>query len=280
MVRVQAGAIEAQDGREELLSYLRSVRRELEENPEARDTVAAAEPATSAADELFRILSSTRPGREIPVLKPGTEEILGRAVAQVLAELEVQRKGPRGLYLVDESTGRSVMALPEDAIYQPPDYVGEDGELRKAMPIVHPGLSSSLALKRTEEWKVKTAVERAEKNPALRGTYEHLTDPERMAAIAADRLRALGVMASGLGDEDPEEEVEFGREHVGGVFQSPNPGFHRLHTFAGSIVRRVMEKCGPGSEVRLGRVKEKSNGKQRWYTVGLTVRRPPQLPSG
>lgn len=280
LTRASAGPIEVRDEREELLSYLRSVRKELEDNPEARETVAAAEPAAAASPELVRILSSARPGREVPILRPGTEDLLTRAVGQVLAELEVQRRGPKGLYLVDESTGKSVLALPEGAIYQPPDYVGEDGLPRKAMPIVHPGLSSSLVMKQTEDWKVRTAIERSEKDEMLRRAYEHLTDPEKMAAIAGERLRELGVLTSDLGTEEPEEEIEFGREHVGGVFQSPNPGFHRLHLFAGSIVRRVMARCGPGAEVRLGRVKEKSSGKQRWYTVGLTVRRPPQLSSG
>ena len=259
--------------------YLRAIRQELEENLEARDMVASAEPASSATEGLLRILSIPRPGRDNPVLIPEREGELREAVGQVLAELQAQRKGPKGLYLVDESTGKSVMALPEGAIYHPPDYVGEDGQLRKAMPIVHPGLSSSLVMKRTEDWRVRTALERAEENLELRSAYEHLTDPEKMAVIARDKLQELGITVSDLGDEEPEEEVEFGREHIEGIFQSPNPGFHRLHAFSGSIVRRVMAKCDPGSEVRIGQVKERGNSKQRWYTVGLTVRKPLLLPN-
>jgi len=277
LTKASQNAIEVRDDREELLSYLRMVRRELEENPEARETVAAADPASSASEELLRILSVSRSGRSFPVLREGTEELLAKAVGQVLAELEVQRKGPKSLYLVDETTGKSVMALPEEAIYQPPDYVGEDGELRKAKPIVHPGLSSSLAMKRAENWRLGKVSALAEANPMLKKAFEHLTEPEKMVVLASEKLRREGFIPSDLGDGEPEETIEFGRESVAVMFQSPNPGFHRAHVFADSIARRVADLCNPGSEVRLGTIKERNNGKQRWYVLGVTVRSPARL---
>lgn len=259
-------------------SYLVQVRRELEENPEAREMVAEARPASGAKGELVRILSASRPGREYPVPKPGTEDLLEAAVDQVLAELEKQRAAPAALYVVDGGTGEVVMPLPEGGVYQPPDYVGEDGELHKSKPVVHPGITSSLALARAEKSRVEQALEKASDDPVARKAIEHLTEPQKMVLDARSRLMESGVTVSELpAGEDPEVTVEFGREHVNGVFQSPNLSFHRSSLFARSLADKVLQLCGSGGEARLGELKRVDNGKQSWYRIGVTARRPKQL---
>lgn len=271
------GAIVESDDRT-LASYLVQVRRELEENLEAREMVAAADPPSEAREELLRILRAHRSGRDVPVQKPGSDGLLEAAVDQVLGELGRQRSLPPSLYLVNSETGGVVMPIPSGGVYHPPDYVGEDGETHRAKPIVHPGLTSSLAMAAAAEHRKESLLERHRGDPVAMKALEHLTEPQKMVQDAGERLRSQGVSVSGLEDgEDPEESVEFGREHVNGVLQSPNLSFHRSSMFAGILATRLLKMCGSGGEVRVGRLREKSNGKQRWYQLGVTVRRPEQL---
>ena len=261
-----------------MASYLKQVRDELESNQEARDLVSKAFPASGSKEELVRILSTARPGRDYPVPKPGTEDLFEAAVDRVLAELEKQRGLPPALYIVDRDTGDVVMPLPAGGVYQPPDYIGEDGKTHKARPVVHPGITSSLAVARAEEFRKGKALAGVKDDLVAKKAYEHLEDPRQIAAGAADRLRSMGVEVSDLpAGGEPEDVVEFGREHVNGVFQSPNLSFHRSAMFADLLANKLMRLCGPGGGVLLGELSRRDNGKQCWYKIGVTVRRPKQL---
>lgn len=270
--KYQSQAIEL-DTTKELRSYVLQIRKELEENLEARELVASSYPASLAKPELIRILLKERHDakRDYPVLKPGGEAILSTAVDKILSELEKQRKEGPNLYMVDGETGDLIMPITKDGVYQPPDYVGLDGETHRPLPIVHPGITSSLALAKAEAFKKNQALEKYGDNPVARKAFEHLTEPQKMVKVALEKLKERGITSTPLNDNEPNEEIVFGREHVNGIFQSPNLSFNRSSMFAISLFKKLLSLCDSGSEIQIGELKQVDNGKQRWYKLGVSI---------
>ena len=130
-----------------LARYLLDIRREFETNDEAKNIVISSDPAIDAKPKLLELFAHK--------CKPGTEKLFEEAIEIALNELDGFRKNPASLYLIDNATGKSVMPITDDLIYTPPDYIGEDGKLHKAKPVVHPGISSSLTLAVYGEAKLK-----------------------------------------------------------------------------------------------------------------------------
>lgn len=268
--KYQSQAIEL-DKTKERNSYVLQIRKELEENLIARDLVANSYPASLAKPELIQILSEERDGRDYPVLRPGGEAVLNAAVDRILSELEKQRKSGSSLYMVDGETGDLIMPLTKAGIYQPPDYVGEDKKVHRPLPIVHPGITSSLALARAEAFKKNQALEKYKDDPVAKKAFEHLVEPQKMVDTALEKLKERGITSTSLNDREPDEEITFGREHVNGVFQSPNLSFDRSSMFAASLLKKLLMLCGSNSEIQVGELEQVDNGKQRWYKLGVSV---------
>jgi hypothetical protein len=251
-------------------SYLLGIRKAFQEDPVANKIAADAIPAISAkgllVDHLWHLV------------KPGSEDIFERSITIILEELEEARQKPPSLYLVSMQTGRSILPLPKNGIFQPPDFEGEDGQLHKARLTVHPSITSALGLAAQETEKKAILLKKAQ-NPAHKHAYAHLAGPEKIVDSAKERLKSAGVIVvAELAEIYPAFEIEFGREHRDGITQSPNFQFHRANLFSAVVAQKILRICGSGGECQIGAVREMTSSKQRWFIVPVRIRVAPQLP--
>lgn len=247
--------------------YMMAVRQRSVEDPAVHQALAESTPSPESHARLCSLM------RDVPV--SGTGDLFEAAVQNLLEELERQRSMPPSAYLVDPRTGRSVIPIGPDLVYTPPDYVGEDGRLHKARPIVHPSVSSALVLA-TAEASRRAEIERRASDPVTGHAYRHLTDPDRVAELARLRLRHVGVRLPDALEAD-EETIEFGRESVEADLQAVNARYHRLSTYAAALAKRVLDRCGPGGAAWIGPVTVSRNSKQRWFSAPVRTIRTEQV---
>jgi hypothetical protein len=231
--------------------YLLELRKKIENNAEVRRMVAESRPAQSVKSELA---ASYGPA------KPGTEHLLERAAQILLDELEQQRAAKPSLYLVSCQTGRAVVPISAKDVYIPPDYVGLDGGVHKSRPVVHPGLSSTLALASHESAKHQSLLARA--TPETAAAYAHLSAPEQILSRVKQKLADKVEFADLPGETA--QEIEFGREHISGLEQSANLSFHRVELFAATLARKIA-LLGSGGRCCIDGIRACHGSKQRWY---------------
>lgn len=249
-----------------LAGYLMGIRTLLTTDHVANKVAAESYPATSAAPGLI--------DRFWHLAKPGSEDIFQKAVEIILEELDAARLKEPSLYLVNVQTGRAVLPFNKDTVFQPPDYIGEDGLVHKARPIVHPALTSAMALAQQEAARREIVLKKS-KDPKFKSAVEHLLDPEGMITSAKERLQAVGVVIDDIPSDSEPQEVEFGREAIDGINQAPNYQFHRKSTFSAILAQKILRLCGPGGHCHIGPIRERKGSKQRWYAVSVTVRAAP-----
>jgi hypothetical protein len=206
------------------------------------------------------------------IARTETAGLFEKAVEYVLAELDQMRQKPASLYLVDGQTGRAVLPIGPESVYRPPDFVGEDGKVHKARPVVHPGISSSLALARAKAGRTEALAARAASDPSVRRALDHVLNPDCILTAAAERLRELGVEVGGVG-HGRESEIRIGHEHVAEAQQSLNPRFHRAALLAEVLARRVLA-ASRGAMVELLSIRQEDNNKKRWHSVRIRVETP------
>lgn len=257
----QKGGEIAEDAESRILSkYMLEIRKRLETDKEARQTAADAKPAMEAKDELMRIFALAN------MISPGTEDLCEKALTEILYELDHIRETGAGLMLIDAKTGKAVLPLTPDMIYTPPDSIGEDGKLRKSAPILHPGISASLGMKIQDEARHIELLRKASK---ARDAYAHITDPGKITELAKERLQNLNIT---IVDSLPGVEsvtLEFGREQVSGIEQSPNLHFHRAYMYAAVLATKILKACGSYGVCSFGPIQLLKNSKQRWYTIDV-----------
>lgn len=264
--------ISRQVGEKIFRDYLTAIRKALEEDSTAREVAAEAKPAISAKAKLIDYLM-------FRIARTETSDLFEKAVEYILLELDrIREKGENSLYLVDGETGRNLIPMGPNSIYQPPDFIGEDGKVHKARPIVHPGISSSLALAHAQAHRMESLRIKAEIDPDSRLALQHVLTPDSILKAATIRLEALGVV---IGDvlNGEEEEIRFGHEHVENVHQSLNPRFHRSALLSEILTRRIFEKFGVGSRIEFLSVKQDGNNKRKWHVVRILVEKPHLLES-
>ncbi len=246
--------------------YLLALRSLLEKDAELHQAVAGCHPAQEARPLLIAAHKA---------VKPGTEHLLERAATILLDELQQMRAASPSLYLVSCKTGRSVMPIAAKDVYTPPDFEGLNGVMQKSRPIVHPGLSSTLALAAHEAAKRDSMM--ALVTPEAAMAFAHMTEPERMLERAKQKLAGIVEFAPVDG---PQQEIEFGREHVAGLEQSANLAFHRVELFASTLAKKILDRCGPGGRCSVGGVRSCSGSKQRWFICTLKFERAAAASSG
>lgn len=236
--------------------YLLQLRQRLQSDEELSRQVARCDPARTAKGIL---VASYGPE------KPGTGYLLEKAAEILLDELEDQRSQDPSLYLVSGVTGRAVMPISDKDIYNPPDYVGEDGEVHKARPVLHPAISSSLTLAAHEAAKQSSLV----KSGAGKLAFAHLTDPDRIVQLTKEKLS--GKVEFEDFDDGPWEEIVFGKENDVDFSQAVNPQFHRVELFSSVLSQKILELCKDGKRCEIGKVSLHSGTRQKWYTVLVRV---------
>lgn len=245
-----------------LANYLLKFRKILETNDQIRNEIINSSPAKAAKPRLMKLLTSE--------CDSDTKDLFEQAIEIILSELDDFREKPGSLYLVDSNTGMTVMPMSDELVYTPPDYVGEDGKLHKSKPMLHPGMAASLTLAVYGKAKIQRHLKKAT-DLVSKQAYKHLSGPEQILEMAKERLNYLGVVVNDAPDKC-DQIIEFGREQVEGVMQSPNTRFHRAHMFAAVLAHKMLKLGGKTAEYSIGPIKNQENSKQRWYTVEVGVK--------
>lgn len=236
--------------------YRREIRNSFETDESVISILAGVEDPKSVHEEVCQALAKSA--------REGTEYLFEQTVGELLDELRQLKKNNPSLYLVDEATGKLVLPLRPGAIYQPPPYKDENGQIHKSRPILHPGISAPLAETKTNADRESVALA----NPAP--VYDHLRSPEAMVERAKEKLHEMGFDATE--NEGTQHEVmAFGREYHDGALQSPNPMFHRVEAFGGALARQVARFLRENqiTGFRLSSPTLKQNSKWRWYEVSV-----------
>lgn len=253
-------ALVAQTEQRILRDYRLQIRHKFESDAAVAEALKDASPAAAEFDRIRGLVAD--------LARPESEQLFNAALRELLAELDEMRSRPGSVYLVETDTGKATIQIRPEHLYQPPDFVGEDGKVHKSGLILHPGVSASIIQKRYQEARVADAIERGGQRAAL--AMEHLRDPDAVRIRAVQVLEELGIKTD-LEAPARYVELEFGKEHVEGPLQSPNPGFHRAYVFGGQLARRVRDELSGAKSCRLERVEMKVGAKRRWYLakVGL-----------
>lgn len=254
--------------------YLLGLREKLQGDESIRAVVTASIPATDA----FPFVE----GKAWDLVREGTEDIYRDAVMFLLAELDDLRTKGDQAYVVDTATGEIVAPLTPDILFYPAPYVEErllsNGEVelidRVPKPILDPKLTSAMLMKAQADSR-EAEVRRKAEDPVTGRAYLHLTDPQRIAELAHQRLGE-----SGLAERTEEwlkdselETIEFGQEANEADLQSTNPFFHRLWSYSAILASRVMTLAGTGGEYWMSEVRGSRDEEVRWYAVTVRVRR-------
>lgn len=259
--------------------YLLGLRTKFQNDESIRSVVTASIPATDA----FSFVES----KAWDLVREGTEDIYRDAVMFLLSELDELRKGGDQAYVVDTTTGEIMAPLTKDILFYPEPYEDEkmivdertgSMSLQKVIvtpnPILDPKLTSAMLMKAQSDAR-EAEVRRRAADPVTGRAYLHLTDPQRIAELAHQRMRESGlrrVEEEALGDCEL-TVVEFGQEANEADLQATNPFFHRLWSYSAILASRVMTLAGTRGEYWMSEVSGNRDEEVRWYSVTVRVRR-------
>lgn len=234
--------------RDLLVNYLNILRPEFLTNSQVHDAIRAVKKATLARPALEDILCEH--------MLQDTEETFGQALDILLEEIE---KSAGKQMLISTETGRPIMAYTEDMIYQPPDYVGEDGLVHRARPMLHPKIAAPMIMGMHKKGKLEKLEAKMGNSIAI----EHLRNPDKIVKIASEILLSKGVELRAV-DNGQTVTEKIGQENVEHI-QSLNPSFHRVQMFGEILARRVLSHDPKLCE--MGEAKECENSRLHWYEV-------------
>ncbi len=200
------------------------------------------------------------------VVRPGTEAIFDSILKELLEELAELHKKEPSRWLVSQTTGKLVMPVTADTVFTPEDYEGEDGLMHKARPILHPKYSVPLTELAYNDGRKEIAIAKSPNPFAI----EHLKNPDTIVNNAKTILDHHGVQIGpcehGIG-----VLIEVGREHLDGIYQSPNYAFHRANAFGSHLAKKVLDLFKKEKIVRgradLSPIELKLGRKERWYEI-------------
>jgi hypothetical protein len=240
-----------------LFSYKSIVRNELETNIKIRELLKKDGSTTIVSDEITNIILESN---------EYDRTLLTEAVNFVLNELDELRARPPSLYVIDSQTEKLV-PITDELIVTPPDYLGHDGEMHKSNPIVHPAVSTALALSVHDKAKQNKAITKSKQNKATENAYTHL-DVNKIVELAKEKLASTFIKIVEFSSGDV-KNIEFGKEQINGIFQSSNMYFHRVQMFASTLAHKIM-LLNP-KECSFGKIEMKHNSKHQWYSIEVTT---------
>ncbi len=254
--------------------YLMALRERLQSDQSVSAAVRASVPATDA----YKFVE----GNCWQLVQEGTEDVYRDAIMFLLAELDELRQGPDQAYVVDTASGEIVAPMTGDVVFQPEPYEEEltlpNGQVEKVLitpkPILNPKITASLMMKAAADHREAEVRRRAE-DPVGGRAYLHLTNPQRIAELASQRLSESGIRRS---DEESAMDgemtlVNFGQETNESDLQATNPFFHRLYSYSAILASRIMALAGTGGEYWMSDVRGNRDEEVRWYSVLVRVRR-------
>lgn len=262
-------ALALKTGDQLVAQYLHRIRMESRLNPNLKESLASSGPVSEIKPHVLEAMSSS--------IIEGTEKEMEAAVDIILRELESQRLAPPSAYLVDPESGRAIMPVTRDMTFMPSGWTDDDGNYHKPFgPVLHPGISSNLAMAKHDGARKASLLEKAESDPSVRQALAHITKPRLAVDMASERLLRVGIRTVKDSIEGRIETMEFGAENPQGEFQSLNPAFHRAATHAAVIATKVAKLMGGTGTITFGEIKEHLTSKKRWNTLEVTL--VPDLP--
>ena len=178
----------------------------------------------------------------------------------VAAEIIRLRRNP-GTYLLG-ADGKALIRVTPDMIVTPPPTTREDGSIVAPKPLLHPKITSGLALAAHELSKVLALSEKYPNSNALL----HLKKPESIIEKTVEIIQSLGgPKMEELDEEFKEETFIIGKENLNSVFQSFNPEFVRLNVFALALAKKIMDLNSRAYFI--GSCDRKTNSLYSWYHV-------------
>lgn len=263
-------ALTIRTGDQLIAQYLHRIRMETRFNANLRESLASTGSIPEIKPRVLEAMSSS--------IIEGTEKEMEAAVDIILKELESQRLAPPSAYLVDPESGRAIMPVTRDMTFMPSGWTDDDGKYHKPSgPVLHPGISSNLAMAKHDGAKKAELLKKAESDPSVRHALAHITQPRLTIDMASERLLRAGIRTVTGPIEGKTEIMEFGSENPQGEFQSMNPSFHRAATHAAVIAIKVAKLMGGSGAVTFGEIVEHSTSKKRWNTLEITL--APDLPT-
>jgi len=191
------------------------------------------------------------------------------AAKEAAKETIVMRANP-GTYLIDSQSGKALFKLTEDMVYTPPDSFDESGNPRRQLPMLHPRLTSGLAM--TVQERTRTAELERSVPAGMEESTAHIKDPWRIVDHAMERIKAYGIAFHGtayLSSAEPafpdEATVTIGKENSDGMFQSVSFKFHRSVSH-GAVLASKVAALG-AKRVCFTSVEKKRGSKHTWYEV-------------
>lgn len=239
-----------------LARYLRNFRIEFQTNPKIFQAVKGRN-AKESRSEVTDVLNE--------FMIPRTELQFEQSIDILLEELDNMRLDPSTTYLVNDMTGRSILKMTPDMVFQPPDFINEFGKLQKSQPILHPKISAPLLRKRYENGRTQEII--AKVGRSAPSSIEHVVDSNSILDIATRILQEHGIEIRELSGEW--QDVEVGREQRDGVHQSLNPQFHRSNLWGGILARKIL-KMNP-QVCEFGKITKCENSKQIWNIVSFKI---------
>jgi hypothetical protein len=239
--------------------YLLAIRKFIHDSTELAQLIADSDPAISCAADVYTLIAHT--------ILPGTEEIFKSAIHEILEELDRHRQLPSSLYLIDQHSGKAVIPISERDIYQPPDYIGEDGKLQKSKPIVHPKITSSLALAQAEQYN-RQKIQKLAEHPVHGLSYRHLTEPDQISELIRSKLEHIGFQFIPQSESNV-VEMEFGREIIEADMQSHNHRFNRIQSYAAIVATKIVRLNENKHPMWMGPISLRKNSKMRWFVISF-----------
>lgn len=186
------------------------------------------------------------------------------AAHQVASEITKIKKDP-GTYLVDDSSGKMLFKVSADMIYNPPNTIDESGMVRSQLPMVHPGITSGMAMVIQE--KEQNELIKASVPQGMSESIAHIQDPWRIIEHTTLELGKLNVTVCKSDDLKDEITFDVGLENSDGMGQSPNFHFHRSVLYGSSLARKIARtgavRCAFKS------IERKRTSKKTWFEVSM-----------
>lgn len=245
-----------------LVACLLDVRKEFQTDKfGAVEIVVSHDPATEAKPDLMRHLSS--------LCDKYGDDVLGEALDILLEELEEQRGADPSLYLVSLETGRAVRPIGDGDVVHLPDYVGEDGLKHPSSPIVHPSVTSDLAMRDQARSKIAKMTRAASKSPHA---YDHILNPSKILEGAKEKLSAVCDIVPEV-EDGKAVHIEFGHESAD-MSQPINPRFHRANMLSKVLAQRVIDLMDDPRKrwvCSIGELRVEKSSKFRWFVVEVVI---------
>lgn len=266
--RLKEKKLMSPDDRKELSRNLLGLKKELEVNEGLRQVISNLDDISMIKERIVQAIKDYDDDRGYPLINENKLELFDFALEEVLEELSFLRKSEPSMYLVSTETGETIAPINQNQIFQPNSYVNSNGNEVVPQPIVNPGITASMVMKQSEDHKLKEATQGLSKYDSL--AFEHLTDSRKILVKTVEKLKRNGVNAV-IVKHPTKHLINFGKEHIEDVFQSPNLRFNRCEAYSSLLCNKFSSMVDLNDVIELGDIEKFKGSKFTEFRVGYNV---------